>query len=783
MEPLRGADPAGIGGYRLLRRLGAGGMGVVYLARSTNGSLAALKVIRAGHADDPGFRARFRREVETAGRVVNPWVVPLLDADPDAASPWLATAFVPGPSLAEAVEECGPLPQATVRVLGARLAEALEAVHGAGLVHRDVKPGNVLLAVDGPRMIDFGIARMPEDTALTASGMVVGSPGFLSPEQAQGRGREIGPASDVFSLGCLLAYAATGERPFGPGSAAESLMRTVHDEPDLNGVPEPLLPLLRACLEKQAGARPGVAEIRRAWEDAGPWDGGGARGGDPRGGGAEHGEGPWGRGGERGAGPWPSADAHGDGPRGEVWLPEGLTRLIARRSAAVLALPDVSATEVPVTAGDDGEATAGGEGGGGTTAAGSGGSPTRRRFLVLGSAAGVLAAAGTAAWWTAGRHGGTADQGGSTALPHLTLAVHADLSGGGRTTGRAQENGVRLAVDRLNSRTGRTFDLALQVHDDRGEPSRAQEIARRLATDARVRAVLGPSTDACTQATLALYQKALLPMVSVSVGLDDVSAFTYRVYAATRPNDATLVTPLLAYLVHTADARRTVLIDDAAEGDFSWHLCSELAESLRAGHTVIRRTLAADAATDGAFRALAEAVTGAGADAVVFGGGYARAARLARALRSAGFAGARLATERACDTRFLRAAGDAAAGWVFATSYLDPAQVTAAKPFVTAYRARFGTAPPPYAAEAYDATLFVAGALTALGPDRAERGAVVGRLRETDYRGITKRLHYTASSTRYSRDAMYLFRASGGAFRFLGQYADATGASTSTAAP
>uniref|UniRef100_UPI00403FDDDF branched-chain amino acid ABC transporter substrate-binding protein n=1 Tax=Streptomyces sp. SS7 TaxID=3108485 RepID=UPI00403FDDDF len=478
-----------------------------------------------------------------------------------------------------------------------------------------------------------------------------------------------------------------------------------------------------------------------------------------------------------------SAGGHapgGDGTGGEVWLPEVLTRLIARRSAAVLALPDVSATEVPVTAGDDGEATAGAEGGGGTTAAGSGGSPTRRRFLVLGSAAGVLAAAGTAAWWTTGRPGGPADHGGSAALPRLTLAVHADLSGGGRTTGRAQENGVRLAVDRLNSRTGRTFQLALQVHDDRGEPSRAQEIARRLAADDRVRAVLGPSTDACAQATLALYQKALLPMVSVSVGLDDVSAFTYRVYAATRPNDATLVTPLLAYLVHTADARRTVLVDDAAEGDFSWRLCSGLAESLGAVRTVIRRTLAADAATDGAFRALAEAVTAAGADAVVFGGGYARAARLARALRKAGFSGARLATERACDTRFLRAAGDAADGWVFATSYLDPARVTAAKPFVTAYRARFGTAPPPYAAEAYDATLFVAGALTALGPDRAERGAVVGRLRETDYRGITKQLHYTASSTRYSRDAMYLFRASGNAFRYLGQYADATAASTST---
>ncbi|MFF0033078.1 bifunctional serine/threonine-protein kinase/ABC transporter substrate-binding protein [Streptomyces avermitilis] len=724
MEPLRGADPARIAGYRLLRRLGAGGMGVVYLARSAGGALAAVKVIRAAHADDAGFRARFRREVETGGRVANAWVVPLLDADPDVQSPWLATAFVPGPSLAEAVQECGPLPYGSVRVLGARLAEALDAVHGAGLVHRDVKPGNVLLAVDGPRMIDFGIARMPEDTALTASGMVVGSPGFLSPEQAQGRGREIGPASDVFSLGCLLAYAVTGERPFGHGSAAETLVRTVHDEPELDGVPEPLLPLLRGCLAKEPGSRPAVAEIRRALDGTG-------EGGD--------------------------------------WLPESLTRLIARRSAAVLALPAVDATEVSGAAGATVADAAPGE----ETAVGPTGA-TRRRFLVLGSAAGVLAAGGTAAWWTANRPGRTSSQGSRTRLPHLVVALHADLSGSGRTTGRAQENGVRLALDHLNSRAGRGFDLALQVHDDEGSTTRARQVARRLAADDRVRAVLGPTTDACAKATLGLYQQARLPMVTVSVGLDSGSTTEYRVYAATRPDDATLAAPVVAYLVRTAGARKTVLIDDGAEGDFSWRLCAGVDEAVRSGQrTTLRRTLAAEDDADRDFRALAESVTDAGADAVVFGGGYARAARLARALRSAGYSGARLAGQRALDPRFLTSAGDAADGWVFATAFLDPARVTAAKPFVAAYRARFGTAPPWYSAEAYDATHFVARAMTALGASRAERGAIVGRLRETGYRGITKRLRYDASTYRYT-DAMYLFRAMGGAFRCLGDYRDAT---------
>ncbi|MCX4825031.1 bifunctional serine/threonine-protein kinase/ABC transporter substrate-binding protein [Streptomyces sp. NBC_01142] len=722
MEPLRGADPARIAGYRLLRRLGAGGMGVVYLARTPGGALAAVKVIRAAHADDTGFRARFRREVETAGRVTSPWVVPLLDADPDAESPWLATAFVPGPSLAEAVEQCGPLPCGTARVLGARLAEALDSVHGAGLVHRDVKPGNLLLAVDGPRLIDFGIARMPEDTALTASGMVVGSPGFLSPEQALGRGREIGPASDIFSLGCLLAYAVTGERPFGRGSAAGMLMRTVHDEPDLDGVPEPLLPLLRGCLVKEPGSRPAVAEVRRALDGAG--EGGG-------------------------------------------WLPESLIQLIARRSAAVLALPAVEATEVSGATATD--APPGNE-----TAVSPGGA-TRRRFLALGSAAGVLAAGGTAAWWTANRPGrASATDGAEARLPRLVVALHADLSGGGRTTGRAHENGVRLAVDHFNSRAGRGFDLTLQVHDDAGSASRSRRVARRLAADERVRAVLGPTTDACAKATLGLYQQALLPMVSVSVGLDDVSLTTYRVYAATRPSDTTLAAPVAAYLVRIAGAHNTMLIDDAAEGDVGWRLCAGVDEAVRSGQrTTVRRTLAAEDDSADDFRALAESVTDAGADAVVFAGGYARAARLARALRSAGYSGARLATQRALDSRFLASAGDAAEGWVFATAFLDPTRVTAAKSFVTAYRARFGTAPLWYSAEAYDATLFVARAMTALGASRAERGAIVGRLRETDYRGSTKRLRFDSSTYRYT-DAMYLFRATGGAFRCLGDYRDAT---------
>jgi ABC-type branched-subunit amino acid transport system substrate-binding protein len=730
MEPLRGADPSRIGGYRPLRRLGAGGMGVVYLARSATGALAAVKVIRAAHADDTGFRARFRREVETASRVASPWVVPLLDADPDAESPWLATEFVPGPALTEAVDLHGPLPYGAARLLGARLAEALGAVHGAGLVHRDIKPGNVLLALDGPRLIDFGIARAPDDTALTATGTVVGSPGFLSPEQAQGRGREIGPPSDVFSLGCLLAFAVTGTRPFGVGSPAGVLMRTVHDEPDLDGTPPDLLPLLRACLAKDRGARPTTAELRQSLDGL----------------------------------PGHTGDGEG-GP----WLPEPLTRLIARRSAAVLALPAVQATEVstPSGTGADPEPTTQV---GGLAEPGKGSS--RRRFLVLGSsAAGVLAAGGGVAWWAGNRSGTTPARGPGTSRPRLAVAFQADLSGDDKADGRAQENAVRLAFDRLNARSGRTFDLVLRVHDDEGDPDKALRIARELAADDGIRAVVGPTTDVCAAAVLGTYAEALLAMVCVSVGI----ASDKRAYVLAAAPESYLAAPIVAVLSRTVRSRRTVLVDDAAEGNFSWQVCTQIDEATAsAGHTVVRRTLAEDAGS-ARFRELAEEAAGSKADAVVFGGGPERAARLARALRTAGYTGARLATERAMDTAFLTGAGEAAEGWEFATRFLDPARVASARAFTAAYRARYdGADPPRYAAEAYDAAFFLARAMAATGEPDAERGAIVRRLRETDYRGITKRLRVTAPATNFSMDGLYLYRATGDGFRYLGQYEDVT---------
>ncbi|MEU3838614.1 ABC transporter substrate-binding protein [Streptomyces sp. NPDC028635] len=775
MQPLRATDPPWVGRHRVLHRLGAGGMGVVYLARSPGGALVAVKVVRAGYADDPGFRARFRREVEMAGRVRSPWVVPLVDADPDAALPWLVTAFVPGPALADVVEECGPLPPAPARRLGARLAEALDAVHAAGLVHRDVKPGNVLIAHDGPRLIDFGIAREAEDTALTATGMVVGSPGFLSPEQARGSGGQIGPPSDVFSLGCLLAYAVTGVRPFGEGSPAGMLARTVYDAPDLDGVPAGLTPLLRACLEKEPQSRPTAAEVCRTLTAA-----------DPRQGeawpSAPHPP-------TDGTRPSPPEPAPGDArpSAGGAWLPEPVMRLIAHRSAAVLALPAVEATQVSAGPG----VAAGRPASEGTVSASAGtASPpagitvpparyTRRRLLALGSAAGVVSAGGTAAWWAAHRGRGAASPGTAAKPPRLAIAVQADLTGPRRAAGIAQRDGVLLAVDAFNSRAGQPFLLDLRIHDDAGEAERAVAIAQQVAADDRIRAVIGPTTDACATAVHRTYQDAQVPTLWVSVGESTTelpaSSVTTREAVPTNPSDASLAAPLVACVNRLPGARRAMLIDDRTEGTFGSVVCAYAAEGLRSAGTVA--PVAGTLAADGDFSALAARVTGSHVDAVVFTGGPERTARLAGALRTAGYSGARLATQRALDGAFLRGADRLATeGWLFATVFTDPVAVSSAKPFVTAYRTRFRSASPPwYAAEAYDAALFAATAMAAVGPGGAARAAVLNRLRDTEYRGITKTLRYSAATTTYVRDedALYLFRSTNGRFRFLGPYRSA----------
>ncbi|WP_328942724.1 serine/threonine protein kinase [Streptomyces sp. NBC_00250] len=276
MQPWGPNDPSQVGPFRTVAVLGQGGMGRVLLGMAANGQLVAVKQVHADLADDAGFRSRFRREVDASRRVSGAYTAPVVEADPDAETPWLASLFLPGPSLSEAVAATGVLPEEAVRRLGAGLAQALADIHRAGLVHRDLKPSNVLLTDDGVRVIDFGIARAADQvTKLTHTGALIGSPAFMAPEQV--RGEAPTPAADVFALGATLVVACTGSTPFNGGSVPALMHSIAHTDPVLDGVPPGLRGIVEACLAKEPGLRPSpqdllaligpVAPLRRPWPE------------------------------------------------------------------------------------------------------------------------------------------------------------------------------------------------------------------------------------------------------------------------------------------------------------------------------------------------------------------------------------------------------------------------------------------------------------------------------------------------------------------------------------
>ncbi|MFD5631031.1 bifunctional serine/threonine-protein kinase/ABC transporter substrate-binding protein [Streptomyces sp. NPDC127072] len=718
-EPLLPNDPASIGGHRLLARLGAGGMGVVYLGRTESGSLAAVKVIQSEFADEPEFRARFRREVEAARRVSSPWAVPVTAADPDAEAPWLATAFVPGPSLEEAVRRHGPLPVRSVRVLGRMLAAALSEVHAAGLIHRDVKPANVLLAVDGPRLIDFGIARAADETAITSTDLVIGTPGFLSPEQAEARGAEMGPASDIFSLGGLLAYAATGHPPFGTGTADALLYRTVHDEPDLSGIetdgsddpdnPEDseLPALLRQCLAKDPADRPTAEHLGAVLliEDAVP-----------------------------------------EGGRID-WLPEDVVRSIADRSAEMLALPDIEPTVSDAPADEEPA------------------SPSRRRLLVLASGAALALAAGGTAAWAVLRDDDTPAK---PTARRWAIGVQADLSGAQRTAGRAQEQGARLAVEQFNARRNKPFELTLKTADDGGTAGRAPAAARKLIQDADVLAVLGPTNDQTAHAVLGAYDEARLPLLCVSAGGLVLTRNEYRSFVHCRPSDAALSLPMTVYLLRQNAALRPGLLQDRTAQTYAQETASINAMMLRQmGSPAYPRVI--PAGTDDMGPVVADMLR-AGISSFIYAGYAPGAATVARELAAAGFDKPRLSSQAVIDPAFLDQAKEAAEGWVLTSSFVDPAAVPASAPFTAAFRKRYGAAPGYYAAEAYDAVNLVLQELvkaTKAGrPPR--RQELVGLLRKSRYKGITKEFSFKPDDGTFAGWGIFLHQVEGGRFRFLG---------------
>ncbi|MEV5968607.1 bifunctional serine/threonine-protein kinase/ABC transporter substrate-binding protein [Streptomyces sp. NPDC051921] len=724
LQPLLPADPSTIAGYRLLGRLGAGGMGVVYLGRTDSGELAAVKVTHADQADQADFRARFRREVEAARRVVSPWAVPVTGADPDAPEPWMATAFVPGPSLGEAVRAHGPLPERSVRILGSAVARALAAVHAAGIVHRDVKPGNILLAVDGPRLIDFGIARAADETALTSADMVVGTPGFLAPEQAEARAADIGPAADVFALGCLLAFATTGRPPFGSGALDALLYRTVHDEPDLAGVPEPLLDLVRQCLAKEPAVRPTARSIaERLTEDT------------------------------------PGAPAD--------WLPAPVVATIAARSAAMLALPDIDAT----APGIDPAAPP---------------KPSRRGFLLLGAGAAVLAAGGGAYALVDSRRDDTKGDGKAPAPKRRNtwaVGLLADLSGPAKEIGRAQERGARLAVERFNAaHKGKPFTLELKVSDDRGDSAGALAAARRLTSDPSVVAVLGPTSDDTGIAALPAFEEADVPLLTVSAGYN---LFTMR-GAAGPPNTTVLraiPNHLLAgtYLAWSAtllpQIRRPGVLEERTDDQYSWQYTRGVRFGFQQAGIKPHFRVVPGRATD--YRRIIGEMLDAGIDAYVHCGVRSTAVLAARAMQQLGFTGPRFAGQHVFGSEFLKEAGSAAEGWFVCAPVTDPVQRAAdtqQKPehrkltqdFLDAHRKRYGTTPAFYTGESFDVVNLVTSWLStsaARGP--LTRKGLWEALRKQKYTGAMGGYEF-GERGELTGVGTFLFGVQKGAYKYLG---------------
>ncbi|MEI5522974.1 bifunctional serine/threonine-protein kinase/ABC transporter substrate-binding protein [Streptomyces brasiliscabiei] len=729
-EPLQPSDPSRIAGFRLLRRLGSGGMGVVHLGRTDSGTLAAVKVIRGESTGDDDFRARFAREVELARRVDSPWVAPVLDADAEAREPWLATAFVPGPSVAEAVAAHGPLPPRAVRVLGGLLAEALAAVHTAGLVHRDVKPGNVLLAVDGPRLIDFGIARAADDTALTASGLVIGTPGFLAPEQAEGR--PASSASDVFALGCVLAYASTGTPPFGTGTADALLYRTVHDDPELGGLEGELRTAIAACLAKDPDARPSTDALRRLLAE------------DDRGAGDDQGAGE-------------TAGAFGDR------LPDPVARMVAERAAEGLALPDIEPTVVDET--DEGA----------PPDAPADRSPGRRRLLLAGGAL-LLAAAGTgAAIWASDD-----DEEPSTGAgrPVHVLGVHVSGAAADTTVSRTCERAARLAVAEHNASPGRAYDLEVKVRADKGDADTAREVARAFTADRDVVAVLGPVGEIPMWSAAGVYGDAGLTHVSSSTGLQGFQLLSPRTSFQSGTAHAALAGWIALHALVTREVRPVGIVIDRAGGpvvqDQGSLLVRNWREILEA--PVVPRVVAER--TDDAPQAVRD-VLAAGVGAFAYFGPLDTTVRVAQTLAAAGFTGPRWMQHRLYGSDFPRRAAAAGEGWYVVTSAVDPSVLATkkARAFTAAWRARYDTAPEPYADQAYDSARMLLTEFARTVPAKAGRRPVrtdlAERLAKVKYAGIARTYafgeqHMYDNTAEGWADETYVHQVRDGRFRQIG---------------
>lgn len=515
----------------------------------------------------------------------------------------------------------------------------------------------------------------------------------------------------MFSLGCVLAYAATGRAPFGSGAVDALLYRAVHDPADLEGVPAGLLEVLGRCLEKDPARRPDAEELVREL----------------------------------------AADSDAQDAEASEWLPEPVTRLIAERSAAALTLPDIEHTLAPSDAPPDSGPT---EPETHETRETSD-SPEpqdadpagRRRFLLLAGGAVVLAAGAGATWWAVARDNDSADDSpvatASPRRPVHTVALHGDLTGPQRETGKAQERGLRLAVAEFNARDDAPFTVKVRVVDDAGDPTASARLAAELTDDPAVLAVVGPTTDATAQAALAKYDTGLLPVVAVSPGGISLVIQGFRSFLLGRLPDSVLPIYVSNYLRGTARSRKVGIVLDRPAGNYGSDLVSSLSNTLNSVQQPSVPEVVSAMRRD--FGVSVDALLSAGADSVFFAGLPDRGALIAETLRKRAFKGARVSGPALLDGRFLTQAQEAAEGWAMVAPVIDATRKPEAQKFAAAYRERWQEAPPRYAAEAYDVTGMLLKALAGLPAKDRTREKLLAAVRAGKYEGITKAFAFEAT--------------------------------------
>ncbi|WP_052850366.1 bifunctional serine/threonine-protein kinase/ABC transporter substrate-binding protein [Streptomyces avicenniae] len=668
MKDLEPSYPRRIGAYRLLGQLAEGRTGVVHLARAQDDAPVALKVIRPEHVRAPGFRPRFERDVAAARHVRHPHLVTVMAADTAGRTIWAAYPYLPGPTLPRAVATRGPLPVRSTRILGAALAQALRAVHAAGLAHRDVRPGHIILATDGPRLTGFG-----------GSGTVPSGPGTDA-------------ARDILGLGHVLAVAAAGRPAPTGGETCEP--------PDLADVPRALREIVQACLAADPVVRPTAADLCAELAER----------------------------------------------RRFGWLPAPLAQDVADRYAAPLPDPEGAASDADVTP---------------EVPPGAGPLPRRRAGALIGVAAVALAAAGTAAL--------TRRRGGGAPGEHYTIGLQADLSGPHSVFGTGQRHGVTLAVEELALLRTLPFTVTARTVDDGGDPQRGALLARELAADTSVMAVIGPTTDDVAGAVTALYARARLPLLALSPGGFEPGRGHDTVLRG-RPGSAQAGRAVARLIGAELGAGRVGLVEPAESGRSGGPRTDVVRAALGEHRITVLPTVRVPAS--GALGPAAAWLVAKHADTVLHVGPARSAGRLAAALRKAGFTGVGLATQEALAPPFFAEAGDAAEGWHFVTPYSDPTADPAGKGFTAAHEGRFGARPDPYAVEAYDAVRFLTDAMARLrGRGPLTRDALVAGLRHAARWGIGRQLAFDAAGNYTGTGpAVYLYQvtAEGLAYRSSG---------------